>query len=208
LKENTWLYWYWGKEDTVDAEIPNLVSLFQEKGFGRVLDLGCGTGRHVIYLAQKGFQVSAFDQSEAAITRVRQLLAERGLTANLKVWDMAQTPYPFKESEFDAVIAVRVIHHTNMATIRKIIDEMFRVTREGGYLYVQSPTYEKAIRQRTNGSVSEEVERGTFLPMDGEEKGVLHHHFTREELNELFKNITDLHEREDHYCLTAVKRSS
>jgi hypothetical protein len=72
---------------------------------------------------------------------------------------------------------------------------------------VESPTYQKAMRQKAEGVGSEEIEKGTFLPLEGEEKGILHHHFTEEELRELFKNIVELHFREEHYCLTAVKRS-
>ena len=46
------------------------------------------------------------------------------------------------------------------------------------------------------------------MPLDGREKGLLHHFFTPEELQELFRgfNITDTHlDRGGHYCLTAVK---
>lgn len=182
--------------------------MFREKGVRSVLDAGCGTGRHTIYLAQQEFQLSAFDQSQAAIQRAKNLLTDRRLDATLLVWDMTKTPWPYKDSEFDAVIAVKVIHHTNKTTIGTIVHEMMRVTREGGYLYVQSPTYEKAMKQKAEGLRSEEIEKGTFLPLEGEEKGVLHHHFTEQELRELFKNIVDLHIREEHYCLTATKNSN
>lgn len=207
MNRDTWLYWYWGKEDKVEPEIPKLAETFKGNGIRKILDVGCGTGRHTIFLCQQGFQVSGFDQSEAAIKRASELLKEKSLTANLLVWDMARTPYPYSNSEFDAVIAVRVIHHANIATIRRIVDELLRVTREGGYLHIQSPTYEKAMRQKAEGARSNEIEMGTFLPLEGEETGILHHHFTKEELSELFKDIVDLHIREEHYCLTAVKRS-
>jgi SAM-dependent methyltransferase len=208
MNQDTWLYWYWGKEDRVEPEVLRLGLMFKEKGIGSVLDAGCGTGRHTVYFAQQGFRVSAFDQSEAAVQRARGLLKDKRLDAKLLVWDMTKTPWPYKDSEFDAVIAVRVIHHTNMRAIERIVHEMMRVTREGGYLYVESPTYEKAMRQKADGVRSEEIEKGTFLPLEGEEKGILHHHFTEQELRELFKNIVDLRIREEHYCLTAVKKSN
>ena len=47
------------------------------------------------------------------------------------------------------------------------------------------------------------------MPLDGREKGLLHHFFTPGELRELFSgfNITDTHlDKGKHYCLTAVKK--
>jgi ubiquinone/menaquinone biosynthesis C-methylase UbiE len=205
LNPDTWLYWYWGKEVRVEPGIPRLADMFKGKGVSSILDVGCGTCRHTIYMAKQVFRVSAFDQSEAAINRARTLLAEKRVVAKLLVWDMTRIPYPSKDSAFDAVIAVKVIHHTNMGTIKRIVGEMLRVTREGGYLYVQSPTYEKAMRQKVESAMSEELKKGTFLPLKGEERGIVHHHFTKKEFSELFKNIVDLRVREEHYCLTAVK---
>ena len=167
---------YWGKEDRVESEIPRLADMVKGKGISSILDVGCGTGRHTIYMAKQGFRVSALDQSEAAINRARTLLAVKGVVAKLFVWDMVRIPYPFKDLVFDAVIAVKVIHRTNMGTIKTIVGEMLRVTSEGGYLYVQSPTYEKAMRQKVEGAMSEEIEKGAFLPLEGEERGILHRH--------------------------------
>jgi SAM-dependent methyltransferase len=45
---------------------------------GRALDLACGEGRNAIWLAQRGWQVTAVDFSEVAIERARKLAAEAG----------------------------------------------------------------------------------------------------------------------------------
>ncbi len=74
-------------------------------------------------------------------------------------------------------------------------------------MHLNSPTYEKALRLKEKGVKSDEVEPGTFLPHEGEERGILHHHFTEKELRELLSawNILDLHVRTEHYCLPAAK---
>jgi SAM-dependent methyltransferase len=46
---------------------------------GRALDLACGEGRNAIWLAGRGWEVSAVDFSEVAIERARRLAAERGV---------------------------------------------------------------------------------------------------------------------------------
>lgn len=62
---DTWLDWYRKKEGQVEAEIPKGAELFLKNNVTSVLDIGCGTGRHSIFLAKKGFHASGFDQSES-----------------------------------------------------------------------------------------------------------------------------------------------
>ncbi len=52
------------------------VSFLRSTGTGRVLDLGCGTGRHTAYLARNGFEVLGCDSSEAALHIARGVLPE------------------------------------------------------------------------------------------------------------------------------------
>jgi len=209
MNPDTWLSWYWGKEDTVEEDIPKLATFLKDSGASTVLDLGCGTGRHSIFLAKNGFKISAFDQSESAIGRARELLSAENLSAELKVWNMTVFPYPYKDSLFDAVLAVKVIHHTKLDTVRRIICEIARITKVGGYVYVQVPTEEKGKRLTVEENLkSEEIEPGTFLFLEGDEAGVIHHYFSKEELVSLFGgfDVKDLHVLNEHFCLTGKKR--
>lgn len=65
---------------------------------GRVLDLGCGAGRHTLYLQRKGFQVTAVDASP----RVAALASERGVR-DVRVAS-ACARLPFRRGEFETVI--------------------------------------------------------------------------------------------------------
>jgi SAM-dependent methyltransferase len=57
------------------AECDAVVGLFQKFGDGkisRILDLGCGTGRHAVEFAKRGFDVTGVDFSEAMLSRARE----------------------------------------------------------------------------------------------------------------------------------------
>jgi SAM-dependent methyltransferase len=57
---------------------------------GRALDLACGEGRHAVWLAERGWQVTAVDFSDVAIAKGRQLAAARGVEVEWVVADLAQ----------------------------------------------------------------------------------------------------------------------
>jgi SAM-dependent methyltransferase len=54
---------------------------------GSVLDVGCGTGEHALYLAGRGHEVLGIDLAPRAIDRARAKARERGLPVTFLVWD-------------------------------------------------------------------------------------------------------------------------
>ncbi len=184
--------------------MPNVVRTLKDLGAIRILDLGCGTGRHVVYLAKSGFSVFGLDNSIEAIKASRAWLAEEKLEANLRVHDMKDC-LPFDDRFFDAAVSVQVIHHARIATITHTVRELTRVLRPGGFLFVTVPT------MRNQGTQFEEIEENTLVPLDGPEKGLPHHYFTPQELRGLFSSF-DVQAIEidnvEHYCLTGLKRNA
>jgi 2-polyprenyl-3-methyl-5-hydroxy-6-metoxy-1,4-benzoquinol methylase len=183
-------------------DMPRIVEMLKDRGAGTILDLGCGTGRHVVCLARSGFSVFGLDISLEGINVTRQWLAEEGLTADLRLQNMTEA-LPYEDAFFDAVISIQVIHHAEIAAIRAIAGEIHRVLKRGGLLFVTVP---KLMNQ---GERFEQVEPGTFIPLDGPEKGLPHHYFTVDELGEVFDGYetVDIHpDAVHHYCLTAFKR--
>jgi SAM-dependent methyltransferase len=57
---------------------------------GRALDLGCGSGRDAVYLAQHGWQVTAVDSVERALASARRLAAEAGVEVQWVNGDAAE----------------------------------------------------------------------------------------------------------------------
>lgn len=206
MNQDAWQYWYPRKEGTIEPEIPKLTELLTRDHASKLLDFGCGAGRHVVYFAKKGFQVYGFDKSTAGVKQAMAVLERENLHADLRVWDMTY-PLPYEDCFFDAVIATRVIHHTYTKNIREIAKEISRVLRTGGYFFLQVSAYR---RKDERIPTVKEVESRTYVASEGEEKDIPHHGFTRQELKQLFSSYTTLmiHRRTDHYrgwCLLAQK---
>jgi len=66
-----------------------------------ILDVGCGTGRHAIELAKRGYKITGVDLSESQLARAREKAQEANLDISFLKQDARNLPF---ENEFDAVI--------------------------------------------------------------------------------------------------------
>jgi SAM-dependent methyltransferase len=153
--------------------------LFRERGYRRVLDLACGTGRHSLYLARRGFEVYATDNAATAIEITKDKAARAGLTVTGAVHDMRDIP--FGDGFFDALICVWSIHHGRLADIRRTVSEVYRVLRPGGTVVVDVPSV-----TTWDCGHGREIEPMTYIEVNEEERDVPHHYFTRQETLALF----------------------
>jgi 2-polyprenyl-3-methyl-5-hydroxy-6-metoxy-1,4-benzoquinol methylase len=67
----------------------------------RILDIGCGTGRHAIELAKRGYRVTGFDLSEGQLRLARAKAAAAGAAVEFQRRDATE---PHFDREFDAAI--------------------------------------------------------------------------------------------------------
>jgi 2-polyprenyl-3-methyl-5-hydroxy-6-metoxy-1,4-benzoquinol methylase len=67
----------------------------------RILDIGCGTGRHAVELAKRGYHVTGFDLSEGQLRRAREKSAAAGVSVEFQRRDAT---LPHFRREFDAAI--------------------------------------------------------------------------------------------------------
>jgi SAM-dependent methyltransferase len=206
-KDGLWDYWYEQKLGVVEPEIPKLGSLLRINGGRRVLDVGCGIGRHVIYFAENGFETFGFDLSKSALDRARALLSERNLKADLTMQDMFEL-FPYASNFFDGVISTRALGHGYRSDIERSLAEIDRVLVNKGLVFLQLPSWSEGERVENPKAV--EVEPRTLLWYEGEEANVPHHHFLKDELLEQLKNyeVIELHRNSDHYtgwCVIARK---
>jgi len=85
---------------------------------GKVLDLACGSGRHVRWLAAQGFQVTGVDRDEAAVAPLQRL-------AEIVVADIENGLWPLPGRSFDGIVITNYLW-------RPLWPDIFAALADGG----------------------------------------------------------------------------
>ena len=139
----------------------------------RVIDMGCGAGRHAFEMFRRGADVVAFDQDGDELAGVLELFGAMreagevpaGAEADIKQGDALSLP--FADAEFDRVVASEVLEHIPADT--DAIAELARVLRPGGTIAVTVPRW---LPERVCWALSDayhEVEGGHVRIYTGDE---------------------------------------
>lgn len=99
----------------------------------KILEVGCGIGANLWYMAREGFDVYGIDGSASAINKAEALLKVDRLKGNLTIGDAAILPY--EDFYFDAAIDVECLYANSKADAEKILSEINRVLKDGGLFY-------------------------------------------------------------------------
>jgi tellurite methyltransferase len=145
-----------------------LVPLLRARGLTRVLDVGCGVGRHAQYLASQGFTCAGIHASQSGLEYARVQATQAGLHIDYRVGPFYALPYA--DRSFDALIAWNVIYHGDLEVAQRAIDEFARVLVRGG-LYIGTMLSQ---RNRAYG-VGREVSRDTYVVDDASDDKVHPH---------------------------------
>jgi SAM-dependent methyltransferase len=139
----------------------------------RVLDMGCGAGRHAFEMYRRGADVLAFDQDGDELARVLEMFGAMreagevplGAEADIKQGDALAMP--FGDAEFDVVVAAEILEH--IPDDETAIAELVRVLRPGGTIAVTVPRW---LPERICWALSDayhEVEGGHVRIYTGDE---------------------------------------
>jgi len=167
---------------TPHPDMERLANLFREKGVRRILDLGCGTGRHLLFLLKKGFEVYGLDGSPNGLEIAKNWLTEENLSSELTC-QKVEHEFPYKNDFFDAVISIQVIHHNLMKDIKFTVNEILRTLKTEGFIFLTVPLRQAFYVKKSN---MKKVELRTYIPLVGQEKGLPHHFFTIAEIKKVF----------------------
>ena len=148
----------------------------------RILELGCGAGANLWFLAREGFAAYGMDGAPSAIRKAERRLAEDGLRADLRVGDAAQVGALYPAGAFDAVIDVCCLQHNPVPVVGRTLTQVRSLLRPGGWFFAML-----VAAGSWGAGTGIEVEPGTFTDIAvGPLVGVgLTHFFTETEVESL-----------------------
>jgi len=134
MDKEDWNRRYAAQEIEPDAEPAGfLAKEFSEtEPRGRALDLACGQGRNAVWLAERGWDVTAVDYAEVAISHARQLAAARGVRVEWIEADVATYVPP--PASFQLVVIAYL--QVPAAHRRKVLAHAATALAPGGTLFM------------------------------------------------------------------------
>ena len=117
--------------------IKRRTSLVNTNNVKKVLDLGCGSGRHLNYLLENGYYSIGLDISDISLKQAAKFLNIKKHKKNCyKLINSSSSLIPLKNNTLDYLIADGVIDSMITSDILKTNDEIFRVMKNGGLIYI------------------------------------------------------------------------
>ncbi len=155
----------------------------------KLLEIGCGPGANVWFMAREGFDVYGMDGAPTAIAKAARRMEAEGVRANLKVGDAAQLQSLYGPAMFDGIVDLACLWCHRMEDVRAIVREMFAVLKPGGLIFSML-----VARGSYGDGLGRELEPGTFVDIaEGPLQGCgTNHFFSPEELKEVFNSFQDL----------------
>jgi cyclopropane fatty-acyl-phospholipid synthase-like methyltransferase len=136
-------------DDLAYGEAPNefLSSMAERLPMsGDALDIGAGEGRNALFLASRGLNVLAVDQSDAGMQKAQRLAGERGLALRTQVADLQE--FDAERNSFDVISSIFV--HLPRA-LRAAVHKRARAWLKPGGVFLLEAYAPDQIERRTGG---------------------------------------------------------
>lgn len=163
------------------------------RDFKKCLDLGCGNGSAVHFLAKNDFETYGIDISKDAINIGKDYLKKESLKAELKV--ASCDDLPFEEDFFDFITCFGVLDHVETSIAKKSIEEVSRILKPNGLFFITLCSISSSLFGK-----GKQTEKHTYVLEEGPEKGEIQHYFDLEEIQELLDgfDIKDIRHSLEH----------
>lgn len=159
------------------------------------LEMGCGAGSNLLWLADKGLTVSGIDIAAGALALARQRLGRAGVGDRVRqLLEGTVDATPFTDESFDGIVEACVLQHLDRAARLRAFAEVGRLLKTGGVFvgYMLDAGHSTFLAKR--GEQLQDDPGSVYLN-DGSSK--LHltniglaHFFTRDELLELLSGFS------------------
>ena len=160
-----------------------------------VLDYGCGIGRHSIYLAKQGYEVTAIDISNNAIQYLLEWSNKEKVNISTYIGDLYLKELSNKK--YDLIVSINVLYHGRRNTIKIIICEIHERLKKNGLFYLTFLT-----RNDDKYGVGIEIEPHTYHCDTSIHEGDIHYFADESDLKDLFKSFEILSIKKVEYKWT------
>jgi len=175
---------YWSNQDNHDwwkkpaPEVLDFIRSISPIEKPKVLDLGCGLGRHAIAFALAKFSTTATDASAAAIQHVIDWAHDLHLSIETRICDVLEDALP--EETFDVVLSYNVIYHGSREQFARAIQRVHKLLKRDGLFFFTCPS-----RQDGKYGFGELVAPHTYRCAKSVTPGDIHYFADEEDLDEL-----------------------
>lgn len=162
---------------------------FSRKSAGqtKVLDLGCGAGRHAIFYAAEGFDTYACDISAVGLRELQAAAKGRGVNVQSHQCpghDLSHYP----SDTFDVVLSFGVIYYMSSFEAEQTFREIFRVLKPGGkcLCVLRTTADSRILRATCLGGSAWRIDALTPGAPSDMEDGIDHLFFSKEDVERAF----------------------
>jgi glycine/sarcosine N-methyltransferase len=131
------------------AELPFVEQQLKTVDARRIVDAACGTGRHAIALAQRGYDVVGADPSTGMIERARHNAQADGVAVRFEIAGFGEL-HRMVGRGFDALLCLgnSLPHATTRAALAAALDDFGACLRPGGLLLIQNRNFDAVLQRR------------------------------------------------------------
>jgi len=151
----------------------------------RVLDVGCGAGRHTVLFAEQGFQTIGVDVSVSGLEATQERIHARGLSAELLAASMHALP--FGDAGLDGILSFGVLEYNDWKGMEHAVNEIYRTLAVGGKAQILTRTT-RDYRYGKGDAVDERSFR--LNTAETNEAGMVNCFLAREDVTFLFRNFS------------------
>ena len=129
---------------------PELQNYIETNGHsGRALDLGCGDGRHTLYLAKRGYNVTGLDISSVGVKKLQELANGLKLDSLVNLKHIDAREFDYQPNSFNLVVAVTLFDHLPQKDVLPLFNKVSSSIKPGGVLFTKVHTIKDP--GKTNG---------------------------------------------------------
>lgn len=175
----------------------------------RLIDIGCGAGRHALALGASGFEACACDANSDSVRNAGFAMASAGIEGRVAKAFMSSLPWP--AGHFDFALAWNALYHGSRQDLERALGEAWRVMAPGAWL---EATFLSTRNSCFGKGLS--IDPWTWIGESGEDKSFPHCYLGRRELESALRGfvVDELEEYEQpgyegawHWHLVARKES-